>query len=101
MRGIFVRILVATAVLCLAAGALNAQTVFGTILGTVTDQSNALVAGAEVSARNLDIGTVRKVRTEANGTYRISSIPAGTYDAKAVACDGTTEATLQVVIKNQ
>jgi hypothetical protein len=32
--------------------------------------------------------------------FTLTNIPAGTYDAKAVACDGTTEATIQVNIKN-
>ena len=32
--------------------------------------------------------------------FTLTNIPAATYDAKAVACDGTTEATIQVVIKN-
>lgn len=32
--------------------------------------------------------------------FTLTNIPAGMYDAKAVACDGTTEATIQVNIKN-
>ena len=33
-------------------------------------------------------------------TFTLKNIPAGKYDAKAVACDGTTEASIVVDIKN-
>lgn len=37
----------------------------------------------------------------AGGSFTLTNIPAGKYDAKAVGCDGTTEATIQLDIKNQ
>lgn len=36
----------------------------------------------------------------AGSAFTLTNIPAGTYDAKAVGCDGTTEATIQLDIKN-
>jgi hypothetical protein len=37
----------------------------------------------------------------AGASFSLTNIPAGKYDAKAVGCDGTTEATIQLDIKNQ
>src|SRR5712672_1594699 len=59
---------------------LQAQTVSGTILGQIQDQQGAAIPKAEVSARNLETGAVRKTTSEDNGEYRITSVPAGSYE---------------------
>jgi hypothetical protein len=41
------------------ATALSAQTFRGTVLGTVTDPSSAVVSGATVTVRNLNTGLER------------------------------------------
>ncbi len=65
---------VLAAVLCVAAGPLQAQS--GTISGRVTDAvSGAGVAAAQVLVIGTTIGTV----TADDGTYRIANVPAGTY----------------------
>ena len=69
----------------------NAQTVYGTLLGTVQDQQGAVVPHAEVSARNLETRAVRTVVTDSNGAYRISSVPAGPYQVLASASGFKTE----------
>ena len=56
---------------------LSAQTVSGTILGSVTDQQGAVVGKATVSAKSTDTGVARTATTDDQGAYRIVSVPAG------------------------
>src|SRR5438874_1998139 len=70
---------------------LRAQTVSGTILGIVQDQQGAFIAKADVSARNVDTGAVRTAVTDDKGTYRISSVPAGSYEVSSSAPGFKTE----------
>src|SRR5712671_4808409 len=70
---------------------LHSQTVSGTILGIVQDQQGGAIGKAEISARSLDTGAVRKVTSEDNGEYRITSIPAGAYEVSVTAPGFKTE----------
>src|SRR5262249_29028075 len=70
---------------------LHGQAVNGTILGIVQDQQGGAIAKADVSARNLETGAVRKTTSEDNGEYRIASIPAGTYEITITAPGFKTE----------
>jgi hypothetical protein len=63
----------------LAAVSLSAQTFRGTILGTVTDPSGAVVAGASVSVKNAGTGLERTTQTSADGSYALPELPIGTY----------------------
>ncbi|MGO8793951.1 MAG: carboxypeptidase regulatory-like domain-containing protein [Candidatus Sulfotelmatobacter sp.] len=63
----------------LAAVSLSAQTFRGTILGTVTDPSGAVVAGAKVTAKNVGTGLERTTTTSADGSYTIPELQIGTY----------------------
>ncbi len=56
-----------------------AQTSKGTIAGTVTDASGAVVPGANVVAKSKDNGATRAVTSGANGAYRIEAVEPGTY----------------------
>src|SRR4051812_24626017 len=53
----------------LAVTGLSAQTFRGTILGTVTDPSGAVVAGAKVTAKNTGTGLERSTETSGDGSY--------------------------------
>ena len=64
----------------LAAASLPAQTFRGTILGTVTDPSGAVVAGAKVTAKNTGTGLERATQTSGDGSYSIPELPIGTYN---------------------
>jgi len=46
---------------------------------------------AEVSARSLDTGAIRKTTTDDNGAYRISSVPAGSYELSVSTSGFKTE----------
>ena len=66
--------------LVVAATFVSAQTFRGTILGTVSDTSGAVVPGATVKARNTGTGLERTAQTTAEGNYSISELPIGTYN---------------------
>lgn len=66
--------------LLLAAVNLWAQTFRGTILGTVTDPSGAVVAGAKVTVRNTGTGLERSTETSGDGSYSLPELPIGTYN---------------------
>jgi Carboxypeptidase regulatory-like domain/TonB dependent receptor len=56
-----------------------AQNDRGTITGSVTDPSTALIAGAKVQAKNLDTGSTLDTTTTSAGDFTISSVPVGKY----------------------
>ena len=55
------------------------QTFRGTILGTVTDPSGLVVAGATVKVRNVATGLERNTTTSGDGSYSIPELPGGSY----------------------
>jgi Carboxypeptidase regulatory-like domain/TonB dependent receptor len=56
-----------------------AQSTTGRILGTLTDQSGAAVAGATVVVTDIQRGTSRTVTTDESGYYALPDLPPGTY----------------------
>ena len=56
-----------------------AQALFGTLSGTVTDPSGAVVANAKITLRNADSGDTRDSVTDNQGYYSFASVPVGTY----------------------
>jgi len=56
-----------------------AQSTFGSIVGTVTDVSGAVVSGASVELINLGTGFERKASTKNDGSYAFFNLEAGTY----------------------
>ena len=76
--------LVITAFACLAISA-RAQNIFGSIVGTVTDPSDAVLPGTAVVVTNLGTGEERTVTTDAQGNYQVLSLPRGDYKVEAKA----------------
>ncbi|MEW5979738.1 MAG: carboxypeptidase regulatory-like domain-containing protein [Acidobacteriota bacterium] len=62
--------------------------VTGTILGTVTDPSGAVVPKATVTLRNPNIGFVRTVQTDATGSFEFLSVPVGDGFVAEVSAPG-------------
>ncbi|MBI1766679.1 MAG: TonB-dependent receptor [Acidobacteria bacterium] len=58
----------------------SAQTVTGTLNGTVTDTSGAVVPSVEVVAKSLETGITRTTRSNAEGFYNMPFLPLGSYD---------------------
>jgi hypothetical protein len=79
--GISVVILVFAA-LFLGANATLGQDVTATIAGTVTDSSGAAIAGATVTAKSVDRGTIFKDVSNEAGIYRITQLPVGNYELR-------------------
>ena len=57
----------------------------GTITGTVTDPSGAVIAGAKVTATRVETGVVQSTVTTGSGSYTIPSLVVGTYNVVAEA----------------
>ncbi len=56
-----------------------------TVKGTVTDQQGAAVAGATVTAKNVDQGTTRSDTTNADGEFQILALRPGLYEINVQA----------------
>jgi outer membrane receptor protein involved in Fe transport len=67
----------------LAAPAAYAQTVTGTIQGTVTDTSGGVLPGVTVLIKHQDTGAERVVVTNESGFYSAPYMPLGTYNVTA------------------
>jgi protocatechuate 3,4-dioxygenase beta subunit len=63
----------------------------GSINGTVTDKSGAVIAGATVVVTDKQTGVSRSVTTDRAGAYAVPSLQPGTYSVKA------SESGMQVV----
>jgi len=95
----------------LATMSLSAQTFRGTILGTATDATGAVVAGAKVTATNVATGLERTTETSADGSYALPELPIGTYTVtvtltgfqtfvtKGVTVDVSTERRVNAALK--
>src|SRR6266852_1706222 len=54
----------------------------GTISGTLTDPSGAVIPSATVIVTNTAQGVMNKTTTDAKGIYTFPSLPVGTYNLK-------------------
>jgi outer membrane receptor protein involved in Fe transport len=57
----------------------------GTIQGTVTDQSGAVVLGAKIKVHNEGTGEDRITQTDSAGAYQVAALPVGTYQVEIQA----------------
>ena len=62
---------------------LVAQTVTGTMRGTVTDRSGAVLPGVTLTIRNVDTGLERVLTTEKDGSFNAPFLPIGRYNVQA------------------
>ncbi|HLJ16086.1 MAG TPA: TonB-dependent receptor [Bryobacteraceae bacterium] len=70
----------------------HAQVTGATLTGTVTDPSGAVVAGAQVSAKNSATGDTRQVTTDSAGLYNMPNLTPGAYDIKVSSTGFATSA---------
>jgi hypothetical protein len=64
---------------------LRAQTLYGSVVGNITDPSGAAVAGATVTLVNTQTGFSREVKSGDGGAYSVPDLQAGRYEVKIVA----------------
>src|ERR1700761_185152 len=60
-------------------GFLEAQTSYGSVVGTVTDAGGALIAGAQVQLTNKETNAEQKALTSSAGTYTFINLNPGSY----------------------
>jgi len=63
---------------------LSAQTLYGTLLGNVTDDTGLPVPGATVKITHIETTQTRESTTNPAGSYNFPNIPTGTYQADLV-----------------
>src|SRR3954447_13492109 len=64
---------------------LQAQVLYGSIVGTVTDQSSAVIANAQIKAVNPATGETRETTTDDAGHFTLSNLIPGSYDIRVSA----------------
>jgi hypothetical protein len=67
-------------IMSFAARTASAQVLYGSIVGTLTDESGAVVPQATVTVKNTSTGLSRDAKTDNAGYYSIPNLPEGTYD---------------------
>ena len=60
-----------------------AQTITGNIIGTVSDETGAVLPGVEITVQNQDTGISRTVVSNDEGSYRAQSLASGPYEVRA------------------
>jgi hypothetical protein len=66
-------------VLLVSAGTVQAQVLYGSLTGNVSDASSAAVPNAKIEALNLATGVSREASTDDRGNYLFSDLQAGSY----------------------
>jgi iron complex outermembrane receptor protein len=67
------------------AGAALAENAGGTLKGAIIDPHKAQVAGAAIKVTNLATQKVYQTRSDAQGNYEVTGLPAGAYSIEVVA----------------
>jgi hypothetical protein len=79
----------------------RAQEFRGTISGTISDSSGAVVPHAALTARETSTGTVNRTTSDAAGQYVIPFLPPGTYTVTAEAKGFETLVQTGIVLESQ
>src|SRR5881628_872808 len=85
MGGLFMKTLSLGISVFVFAALAVAQVTTGTISGTVTDATGAVVPGVNVSLKSVEKGISRTVRTDEGGRYRAPELALGSYEITAEA----------------
>src|SRR6266446_6996088 len=100
MKRLTYLLLVAIFLLSLGSGNAFAQaTASGTIQGTVTDKSGAVVSGAQVVAKSKTTDTTRETISNESGYYRFELLPVSTYTVTITKAGfATVSETIEILI---
>jgi hypothetical protein len=83
------------------AATLHAQTVSTQILGLVTDQSGAVIAGAKITARHVATGDVRATVSNETGNYVFPLLEIGEYELTCSAAGFRSEVRTGIILQLQ
>src|SRR6186997_343182 len=65
--------------LVLVSAPVAAQVLYGSLVGTVTDESNLAVPGATVTITHVETNQARETTSNETGNYSFPNVAAGTY----------------------
>lgn len=82
------------------ARAVPAQTLYGSLVGNVTDPSGAALPGVKVSAVNTETGFTRETTANDRGAYIIHDLQAGQYDVTVTSPSFATYTKRGVLVSN-
>ena len=92
--------IVAAAILCFALlTPASAQTLYGTLVGNVTDESGLAVPGATVKITQNETNQSREAVTGENGGYNFPNIPTGTYQVDVSLTGFQTASSRNIVVR--
>lgn len=77
----------------------HAQTLYGTLVGNVTDAKGAAVVGATVVATEPETNTTKTATTDSSGGYRFSDLAPGTYKLSVTASTFGTVASQPILLQ--
>jgi hypothetical protein len=80
----------------------QAQVLYGSLTGTVTDSSGAAVAGAKIDALNISTDVTRSTTTNDAGVYNVFNLQPGTYKVTISSAKFATQVTdrVEIVVNN-
>jgi len=79
VKTVLIRTLSSIAVMLAAAISANGQTAYGSITGTVRDQSSAVMTGVRVTVANVGTNLSTTVQTSGDGNYTVVNLLPGEY----------------------
>ena len=94
------RFLSAAIVMLLSCATAFAQQTTGNVTGRVLDPQGAAIPGATVTAKSTATGFTRTETSDAEGVYRLASLPVGDYDVTAELQGFTTVANKAIVVQS-
>jgi hypothetical protein len=86
-------------ILSLGLSSAIAQTSYGALAGSITDQSGAAVPDANITARNTGTGETHVTKSKGNGGYLIDAIGTGVYDITVEAPSFAKEVISKVLVQ--
>lgn len=84
-QGLTHRLTIFAVLLIWFSGLALAQTETGQIIGTVTDPTGAVVAGAQVTVKSVDTGAARNATTSSEGVFTVANLQPGLYEVTVTA----------------
>src|SRR4051794_12515565 len=70
-----------------------------TVQGVVTDESGAVMTGAQVVVRNTATGIERTTETDSSGNFQVAALPVGTYRIEVHAQGFQTSVVNELVLE--
>lgn len=99
MRKVSSFIFVLVGLSCFLCQRAQAQQTLGSINGTVTDSTGAVVQSADVKVHNVATGLEQTVKTKSDGSFSIVDLPIGTYSVTLAKVGFKTEVHSQILVQ--